>query len=511
MAGKSKTGMEEMLGKLFGSPGMTETIDRIERVQTPQPTTNPPLLTKTTKPSVSTPADRSSGMHTDTHIGTHANTHTGTPPDILPSTHSDTQTGINADIPTGTDAGFHADTQSDTDAGVYTGTDADLDAYQDKHGCLETGIPTDTDTGIHADHDSAMYAGIHSGILTGTHYDTVSRTDSTIHPGIHAGTDTGSYLYMHLDPEIWYPFTENQGKVLLYLIEAGGRTNRNHIERDTGVPLSSVAKAIAMLEQRGYIKRAEHKHYEHRQRGFYYSVNTQACSEFYERVRGRRLGTETNIHTSIHTGTHTGIVPGARVGTLAGINTGTQARMHSPSNHSFSSSRNELKTTATENGVSDDLLKDPELGYWKEKGVNNRQINSWSEEFQMPIDQVLQSLRYCRFDMVVLNQEEEKQISNPMNWFYKVMQRSGLYPKPTGYKSLAEIRAEQMEQAARDAAEARERQVAAEHELAFQKLMSNPDSEEYRRLLANVDEFAKDVGGKVLETALREAFRAGAV
>lgn len=171
-----------------------------------------------------------------------------------------------------------------------------------------------------------------------------------------------------------------------------------------------------------------------------------------------------------------------------------------------SSCLNDLKPTTNSDAVIEDLLRDPELGYWRDKGVNSRQLNSWSDEFQMPTDQVIQSLKYCRYEMVVLNQEEEKQITNPMNWFYKVMQRTGLYPKPTNYKSLAEIRAEQMEQAAREAADARERQATAERELAFQKILSEPDGSAYQSLLAKVNDFAKEMGGKALEAAMREEF-----
>lgn len=63
-----------------------------------------------------------------------------------------------------------------------------------------------------------------------------------------------------------------------------------------------------------------------------------------------------------------------------------------------------------------------------------------------------------------------------------------------------------MEQAARDAAEVRERQANAERELAFQKIMSDPDGHAFQSLLAQVNEFAREMGGKALEVALREAF-----
>ena len=296
------------------------------------------------------------------------------------------------------------------------------------------------------------------------------------------------------------PLNENQGRILLFLYERGnGLTNMDIVCLETGVAYGTARAAIDTLMREGYVTYKE-RHNGHAFRGFEYGLDNHLCSMYASRVRSG--GNDESPWQAIKQT----IKQVSRQSNEQSV--GIAIKQTIPP---FSSSRNELKTTTTENGTTDDLLKDPELGYWREKGVNNRQINAWSEEFQMPVDQVLQSLRYCRFDMVVLNQEEEKQISNPMNWFYKVMQRSGLYPKPASYKTLAEIRAEQMEQAARDAAEARERQAAAEQELAFQKLMSNPDSEEYRRLLASVDAFAKDVGGKVLETALREAFRVGAV
>lgn len=268
---------------------------------------------------------------------------------------------------------------------------------------------------------------------------------------------------------------------------------------ETGIAYGTARAGIDVLIREGYVT-YKARHNGHSFRGFEYAMNNHLCSLYAARVRGEQAE-------------QSGRQPFWQSSNQAN-NQALKQPLGQSSNQALavvSSYLNDLKTTTTENGTNDDLLKDPELGYWREKGVNNRQINAWSEEFQMPVDQVLQSLRYCRYEMVVLNLEEEKQISNPMNWFYKVMQRSGLYPKPTGYKSLAEIRAEQMEQAARDAAEARERQVAAEHELAFQRLMSDPDSNEYRHLLASVDEFAKEVGGKVLETALREAFRGGVI
>ena len=153
-------------------------------------------------------------------------------------------------------------------------------------------------------------------------------------------------------------------------------------------------------------------------------------------------------------------------------------------------------------------MVDPELGYWKGKGLTSRQVEKWAEEFSMDVELVLQSLKHCRYEMVVLNLEEEKNIENAMNWFYKVMQRSGFYARPKEYKSMAEIRAEEMERTARDMVEARERQAAAEFELEFQRILDDPGSDEYQQLFDQLSDFEKQLKGKVFEMGLKRVFQA---
>lgn len=295
--------------------------------------------------------------------------------------------------------------------------------------------------------------------------------------------------------QIWLPLNENQGRLLLFLYEkGGGLTNMEIVVAETGIAYGTARAGIDVLIREGYVT-YKARHNGHSFRGFEYSMNNHLCSLYAAQVRGEQ--NEQSTRQSFRQSSNQTNSQAVRQSLGQSSNQATAV---------VSSFLTDFKTTTAENPELETLLKDPELGYWREKGVNGRQINAWTEEFQMPVDQVLQSLRYCRYDMVILNQEEEKQISNPMNWFYKVMQRSGLYPKPAGYKSLAEIRAEQMEQAARDAAEARERQANAERELAFQKIMSDPNGHAYQSLLAQVNEFAREMGGKALEVALREVF-----
>lgn len=469
---KSKTGMEEMLGKLFNSPGLAGAAESMDRVQAapvaiaPTPISIP--IPESASPIKSLPAKTSDDTLNETsHATTDATYNEPTHETSHVPSHValDETTNITSDVPPKT-----AERQTDRDTKRDTVvTDERLSTRQTTHE-----EPRQTEQLTYRD----------------TERYTLRQTERATY---------------HHDPIM--TLTVRQGMCLYYLLQRPDYIAQRHTMGEAlNLPLPTIRDCITVLVRERFISKPQ-KIVIRSFQGFTYRLaDEDQCARFM-RLRGEEFANAIERNTGRDT---------LRLSDRLTIRQ-TNATNNVMSNGTsdglppFSSSRKEEKLTTTENPEVDDLLRDPELGYWREKGVNNRQINAWSEEFQMPVDQVLQSLRYCRYEMVVLNLEEEKQISNPMNWFYKVMQRSGLYPKPTGYKSLAEIRAEQMEQAARDAAEARERQVAAEHELAFQRLMSDPDSEEYRHLLASVDEFAKEVGGKVLETALREAFRGGVI
>lgn len=303
------------------------------------------------------------------------------------------------------------------------------------------------------------------------------------------------YISQQAGKHIWMPLNENQGRILLFLYEkGGGLTNMEIVVEETSIAYGTARACIDVLIREGYVT-YKARHNGHSFRGFEYAMNNHLCSLYAARVRGE----------------HTEQTPGQSIKQTFGQANNQATRQGSGQSGSqamtvVSSYLSESKTTTAEDPTIVEILKDPELGYWRDKGVNGRQLKSWSDEFQMPIDQLAQSLKYCRYDMVILNLEEEKQISNPMNWFYKVMQRSGLYPKPNGYRSLAEIRVEQMEQAAKEAADIRHRQLVVERELAFQKVMADPDGAEYQTLLAKIDNFAREMGGKAFEVAMREAF-----
>jgi len=287
----------------------------------------------------------------------------------------------------------------------------------------------------------------------------------------------------------WLPLNANQGRILLFLYEQGnGLTNMDFVVTETGIAYGTARKAIDVLVSEGYIIRKS-QHNGHVFRGFEYTLNNHLCSLYVSRIKEEQPDGQPSWQSFSQQNKQP-----------SGQATG---QANKQTTVSFSSSRINNPTT------TEYSLGDPELGYWKAKGLTSRQVEKWAEEFSMDVELVLQSLKHCRYEMVVLNLEEEKKIENAMNWFYKVMQRSGFYARPKEYKSMAEIRAEEMERAVRDMVEAREREAAAEFELVFQRILDDPGSDEYQQLFDQISDFEKHSKGKVLEMGLRRVFQAG--
>jgi hypothetical protein len=286
----------------------------------------------------------------------------------------------------------------------------------------------------------------------------------------------------------WLPLNANQGRILLFLYEQGnGLTNMDIVVAETGIAYGTARKAIDVLVSEGYII-SKSQHNGHAFRGFEYTLNNHLCSLYVSRIKEEQPDGQPSWQSFSQ--------PNKQPSGQATGQANKQTTV------SFSSSRINNPTT------TEYPLGDPELGYWKAKGLTSRQVEKWAEEFSMDVELVLQSLKHCRYEMVVLNLEEEKNIENAMNWFYKVMQRSGFYARPKEYKSMAEIRAEEMERAARDMVEARERQAAAEFELEFQRMIDDPGSDDYQQLFDQLTDFEKQSTGKVLEMGLKRVFQA---
>lgn len=297
-----------------------------------------------------------------------------------------------------------------------------------------------------------------------------------------------------IDPELWYPFTEKQGRVLLYLLQAGGRSNRNHIADDTGVNIATVKHTLRILAKDGYIGNIQ-LYADHGRRGFTYSINHAMCADFAARLTGKPVSYPVNQPAN---------QPAHRVANQPANYPANQAA-HEPvqSLASFSSRENNLTTTNN----------DPEFGFWSEEGVTERQLQNWETEFGMNREELLQALKYCRYDL--LNNPDRQEVKSAQNWFYKTVKRAGAYPRPEGYKTLHEIRADQerqeladLERQAKELADLRRRKQIAGLELKFQQILAAGEGEEYQELFGQLNSFEKEMGGDILEQALREKFLA---
>ena len=293
-----------------------------------------------------------------------------------------------------------------------------------------------------------------------------------------------------VDPELWYPFTEKQGRILLYLLQAGGRANRNNISSDTGINIATVKHTMRILAKDGYIGNVR-LYVEHSRRGFSYTINQAMCAEFASRF---------GKHISTSYPTNKPVIDQHNKLSVYPVN--TQANNPVRFSPSFSSSSDQdLSTTKA---------SDPEFGFWADLGVTERQLLNWEEEFQMSRSELLQCLRYCRYDL--LNNPDRQDVKSPQNWFYKTVRKVGAYPKPEGYKSLQELKIErerkeleEMEKQALELAELRRKKHIASLDLKFQKILTD-EGDEYHALLAEIKGLAREVGGIVLESALRRKF-----
>jgi DNA-binding Lrp family transcriptional regulator len=296
-----------------------------------------------------------------------------------------------------------------------------------------------------------------------------------------------------IDPELWYPFTEKQGRILLYLITAGGITNRQHISDDTGVNIATVKHTLRILVKEGYIGQIK-LYVNHTQRGFTYNVNPQLCTEYSERLSGypvnnpvsRRVNTPANY-------------PANRPGAWSAPESANYPVKNT--NSPFSSSSENQKTTTN-------VLSGPEMAYWVELGLKDRQVLKWCEEFNIDQAEIRQQLAWARWDLV--NNDKEAEVKkDAINWFYGVLKRSaGCYLPAKGYQSPVEIRAARLRAQIDAEVKARSELDALEVEFRFQAVLNDPSGTEYQKLLSGLPEAMSGIKGRALESILRERFLA---
>jgi hypothetical protein len=278
-------------------------------------------------------------------------------------------------------------------------------------------------------------------------------------------------------PYIYLPFTAKQGTVLLHLIQSGGVGQRMQIAQATGVTLATVKHTLRLAAARGYITGLR-TFCQGGLRGFAATLDQVLCGEYLGRFS---FSPDRPLDKPVHRPILSSSSLKTKKLTTASIR---------------------LKSV----NQSAELLIGSTRMFWEGEGLQLKQAKTWCDQFDIEPAQLNQQLEWARHDLVMNNKASEVK-KDCVSWFFGVLRKTGgCYPKPQNYKSPAEIRAEQIEQAAREAALARERQRVAEQELAFQEIMSDADGDAYQSLLADVSDFARDMGGKALDIALREAF-----
>ena len=316
-----------------------------------------------------------------------------------------------------------------------------------------------------------------------------------------------------IDPELWHPYTEKQGRVLLYLITAGGRTKRESISRDTGVNIATVKYSLRVFVKDGFISSTA-LDVNHTMRGFTYALNPHLCNEYASRILGSEYvpvfypanqpanqPAKYPVHEPVH-------YP---------VNRPILNPVHEPVNypanepvHLFSSSSLYEKTTTTKTGPGNETILTGAIGaYWEEEGLSESQASKWCQQFEVEPAVMKLQLEWARFDLENNGRRTDVK-KDAVSWFFGHLRTTGgSFPRPVNYQSPAELRAEAIEQDLARQKDARERLAAAEIEQAFQRILADSEGQEYKALLNQTNEFAKDIGGQALETVLREIFVKG--
>jgi len=310
-------------------------------------------------------------------------------------------------------------------------------------------------------------------------------------------------------PEQWYPYTEKQGRVLLYLITAGGRTKRKSISMDTGVNIATVKYSLRVFVKDGFISPTT-LDVNHTMRGFTYALNPHLCNEYASRILGldfvpishpANQPAKYQAHKPVHYPDDWPVLKPAHEP--------AHYPVHEPDSP-FSSSSLDDKTTTTKTGPGNENFLTGAIGaYWEEEGLSESQASKWCQQFEVEPAVMKLQLEWARFDLENNGRRTDVK-KDAVSWFFGHLRTTGgSFPRPVNYRSPAELRAEAIEQDLAREKDARERLVAAEIEQAFQRILTDPDGQEYKALLNQTNEFAKDIGGLALETILREIFVKG--
>lgn len=323
----------------------------------------------------------------------------------------------------------------------------------------------------------------------------------------------------------------NQAAVFEYLVNAGGLTSMRAISDVTHVGVPSVKDAVSRLVRRGFlhnpvtIRSASFQ-------GFSYVLNYRMVEYFMSAggLEQTKYGTirPSNSPPSDSQLSHRDISNPMTVeqSTISPLNSQPSdgQLVDGPTVHSSSvfKESKDLTTTKTQATVEPSTIRPSDTNlqtsteafvltgipgmFWEGEGLQEGQAKKWCEQFEMDPTQLRLQLEWARWDMETNNKRKEVR-KDPISWFFGVLRATGgCYPRPANYKSPAEIRAEMMEQELAREKAAKDRLRVAELDQQFQQVLTDPAAESYQFLLSLVGGFEKEMGGEVLEKALRTVF-----
>ena len=302
-----------------------------------------------------------------------------------------------------------------------------------------------------------------------------------------------------------------QSIVYNFLIEnqIQGIFNKPFIEKNTGVSYGTISDIIRKFKklkilQITYNKFAKVYHYQ-------INVNIKVdMPDFFSKINKRNPQGDSNGIPTPFQGDSNGI-PTPFQGDSNGIPTPFQGDSKSYCSSSY------IKTTTTNenNKINLILSENSEMGYWRQKQITSKQISKWMEIADCDIDMIIQYLCYCRFEMVDLDLEKSKPIKNVFNWFFKILEKTGGYPKPKGYKSFQDkkiaIERELIEKQENEALELKklyQRKIEAEQDKKFWSMMSEPEGKLYKKCFEELNNFQKKKNkGKAFEMSMKDIFK----
>jgi hypothetical protein len=257
--------------------------------------------------------------------------------------------------------------------------------------------------------------------------------------------------------------SKTQSDVYLWFSDRGlnGEFNKPEIQHSLSMPYITVRKAISKLEILGILE----LEYDKCLKTYDYSLNSKVNIKFSKKSR---------------------------------IISGSNQDQDNMGADSLISSSSLINKTTTKNEIEKILTENPELGYWRQKGLTKKQIEEWMKVAGCDLESIIKYLGYCRFEMVDLGVEESKPVNKVHDWFFRIIEKAGHYPKPKGYRSYEEKEIErrknifeEKQNHLSELQELREREMVIERDIQFEEMLQNPKSELHKRIFGMLNDYSR--------------------